>query len=271
MIELEKQDLRSFARQSSKGNQLKWERDGIWYKADYAGYEGFSEYVVSKLLACSSLCEEEYVSYDTEIIRFGEQTLNGCKSENFLGEDEQLITLERLYFQKTGRSLYRDVFALTDLTDRLRFLVDKVTSITGLSGFGTYIGKLLTIDAVFLNEDRHFHNIALKMGRNGRFTLCPVFDHGAALLSDTTLDYPLGEADAIYEQIACVHAKTVSQDFREQLETGEQLFGSTMQFYFENHDLEKIVFEEPYYPEQIKDRVYRILLEQKRKYQYLWK
>ena len=99
----------------------------------------------------------------------------------------------------------------------------------------------------------------------------PVFDHGAALLSDTTLDYPLGEADAIYEQIACVHAKTVSQDFREQLETGEQLFGSTMQFYFENHDLEKIIFEEPYYPEQIKDRVYRILLEQKRKYQYLWR
>lgn len=35
---------------SSKGNQLKWERQGIWYKADYTGYEGLSEYMVSELL-----------------------------------------------------------------------------------------------------------------------------------------------------------------------------------------------------------------------------
>lgn len=42
MIELFEQNLKLNDRQSSKGNQLKWENNGIWYKADYTGYEGLS-------------------------------------------------------------------------------------------------------------------------------------------------------------------------------------------------------------------------------------
>ena len=51
MVELFEQDQYLEARQSSKGNQLKWRRDNNWYKADYSGYEGLAEYVVSELLA----------------------------------------------------------------------------------------------------------------------------------------------------------------------------------------------------------------------------
>ena len=61
MVKLFEEDKREQGRQSSKGNQLKFEREGIWYKADYLGYEGLAEYVVSKLLAHSSLKEDEYV------------------------------------------------------------------------------------------------------------------------------------------------------------------------------------------------------------------
>ena len=57
------QNIRTNDRQSSKGNQLKWENEGIWYKADYMGYEGLVEYVVSRLLEKSSLKQEEYVLY----------------------------------------------------------------------------------------------------------------------------------------------------------------------------------------------------------------
>lgn len=35
MIELFDQNIRTTDRQSSKGNQLKWENYGIWYKADH--------------------------------------------------------------------------------------------------------------------------------------------------------------------------------------------------------------------------------------------
>ena len=55
MIELFEQNIRTCARQSSKGNQLKWENAGIWYKADYTGYEGLAEYMISHLLRKSTL------------------------------------------------------------------------------------------------------------------------------------------------------------------------------------------------------------------------
>ena len=37
MVELFEQNIRTNTRQSSKGNQLKWENESIWYKADYTG------------------------------------------------------------------------------------------------------------------------------------------------------------------------------------------------------------------------------------------
>ena len=59
MIELFEQNERKADRQSSKGNQLKWENNGIWYKADYTGYEGLAEYMISHLLKFSFLQKDE--------------------------------------------------------------------------------------------------------------------------------------------------------------------------------------------------------------------
>ena len=70
MIELFEQNIRKNDRQSSKGNQLKWENEEIWYKADYTGYEGLTEYVISHLLKKSTLSAEEYVLYDLEEIKY---------------------------------------------------------------------------------------------------------------------------------------------------------------------------------------------------------
>lgn len=70
-------------RQSSKGNQLKWENNGVWYKADYTGYEGLSEYLISNLLCRSTLHEAEFVRYEPEQIRYRQKIYEGVKSENF--------------------------------------------------------------------------------------------------------------------------------------------------------------------------------------------
>ena len=40
MVELFKQNIRTNIRQSSKGNQLKWENEGTWYKADIPDMKG---------------------------------------------------------------------------------------------------------------------------------------------------------------------------------------------------------------------------------------
>ena len=160
MIELFEQNIRTNRRQSSKGNQLKWENKGIWYKADYTGYEGLTEYMISHLLKRSTLSEQEFVCYDLEEIKYGTVIYNGAKSKNFLSEDWQIITLERLFHNFFGESLYKSLYRIPDHEERLRFLVQQVERMTGLQNFGVYMNKLLTIDAFFLNEDRHMHNIA---------------------------------------------------------------------------------------------------------------
>lgn len=63
MVDLFEQDIRTNDRQSSKGNQLKWSNGQTWYKADYAGYEGLAEVVVSGLLEKSSLLSDITMDY----------------------------------------------------------------------------------------------------------------------------------------------------------------------------------------------------------------
>ena len=62
MIELFEGDRKEDNRRSSKGNQLKWKKGNIWYKADYLGYEGLSEFLCAKMLVHSGLDAAEFVS-----------------------------------------------------------------------------------------------------------------------------------------------------------------------------------------------------------------
>lgn len=268
MIRLFEQDQKAENRKSSKGNQLKWEKDGVWYKADYTGYEGLSEYLVSHLLEQSNLSAEQYVQYDTEVICYLEQRYRGCKSANFLPENWELFTLERLFTNLYGESLYRSIFKIQGVKERIQFLVDQTIRMTGLQTFGTYLSTLLTIDALFLNEDRHTHNIAVLRDPMGKYHECPIFDNGAALLSDTTMDYPMGQD--LYGLIERVQAKTVAADFREQLEAAEELFEPGLKFDFDYRSVHSLLEAEPNYPKEQKERIEQIIMEQRRKYAYLF-
>ena len=74
MIEMQEEDRVRFTNQSSKGNQLKFLKNNIWYKSDYTGYEGLAEYVVSEFLKRSTLDSTEYVTYRTEEINYVQLT-----------------------------------------------------------------------------------------------------------------------------------------------------------------------------------------------------
>lgn len=268
MIQLLEQDCRMENRNSSKGNQMKWCREDIWYKADYTGYEGLAEYIISKLLRYSTLSLEEYVDYETEQMSYKAQRHTGCKSSNFLPENWQMITLERLFQSNYGESLYKKIFSLEDGEKRLEFLVDYVVRMTGLKDFGIYMSKLMTLDALFLNEDRHTHNIAVLLDPEGNYHYCPIFDNGAGLMADTTLDYPMNVP--VQELFGTVSSKTFCLDFDEQLDIAEQLYGQQVKFYFSRKDVVELLEQEKNYPEDVKKRVCDILTEQRRKYQYLF-
>ena len=267
-VELHEKDIRDDGRRSSKGNQLKWQKDEFWYKADYCGYEGLAEYLVSELLKHSTLPADMFVGYETVEIRYRQSMFRGCVSKDFLRPGDQLITLERLFMNAYHQSLTESIFRIADHKERLRFLTDRVTALTGIKEFGTYICILMTIDALILNEDRHMHNIALILDRNGQYHLSPVFDHGAALLSDLSLDYPL--AMNVYDAIDSVQAKTFSTDFEEQLTLSEELYGDPIHFSYTERDLKNILAQEHYYPEEYKRRCFDVLMDRGIKYNYLF-
>lgn len=268
MVELLESELKTFKGHSSKGNQLKWLRDNTWYKADYTGYEGLSEYIVSKLLEKSNLPSTDFVLYDTEKIKYKHTFFNGAKSTDFMNKEYQLITLTRLYNSHYGHDFTEDVWHIHEVKDRLSFLVNQVIRMTGLKDFGIYISKILTVDALFLNEDRHLHNVAVLMAPDGSFDYCPLFDHGAALLADTTLDYPL-DVD-IYELINDVKAKTISTSFNDALDAAESLYGQHIRFNFSKTDVNSLINLDEHYSEDIKSRVENVIFEQMRKYTYLF-
>lgn len=233
MIRLAEKNIRAAQRQSSKGNQLKWEDKGVWYKADYMGYEGLAEYVVSSLLKYSDVAENMYIRYQTEEIFYKRSRYLGCKSRNFLPEGWQLITLERLFQSNYGRSLYKSIFMIQRAEERAAFLKEGAEQLTGLKDFGAYLSCLLTVDTLFLNEDRHMHNIGVLLDEQGK-------------------------------------SKTLSMDFDEQLDAVENLYGHHIHFSFGRHEIERVLEEEPYYSREVKSRVREILLQQRRKYQYLF-
>lgn len=269
MVELFEQDIKTDERQSSKGNQLKWLNHDIWYKADYTGYEGLAEYVVSVILSHSSLKEEEYTAYQTEVVCYKKNQYRACKCKNFLPYNWRLITLERLFQNVYGESLNKAVWSISDPAERLRFLVEQTIRITDLKEFGIYMSKLMTIDALFLNEDRHTHNIAVLLDDAGSYHYCPVFDNGAALLSDTVMDYPMNEE--INGLIRESGAKTFTRSFDEQLDIAKQLYGQYVTFSYDFGEIDLLLSAEPYYPADVKQRVCDILMLQRRKYQYLFR
>lgn len=268
MVELFDVNRREDNRQSSKGNQQKWLKDGMWYKADFTGYEGLAEYIISNLLQKSSLNEKEYVLYNTELIKYKAAEFRGCKSADFLPEGWSLITLERLFQNMYGQSLYKSIYTIESYENRLEFIVNQTIRMTGLKDFGRYMSKLLTIDAFFLNEDRHTHNIAVLMDDMGEFHYCPFFDHGAGIMSDTTVDYPIN--CNIEEAMSDVSAKTFCTNFDEQLDVAEKLYGQQIQFSFSAKDVEELLAKEGYYSSEEKERVRQIIIWQSRKYQYLF-
>lgn len=268
MIELYDENMRMQNRQSSKGNQMKWLKDDVWYKADYTGYEGLAEYVVSSLLKMSTLGESDYQNYQIEMMRYRHTEYLGCSSINFLPEGWQLLTLERLFMNEYGESLMRSIYGISELEERIRFLVNQVIRITGLQEFGIYMCKLLTIDAFFLNEDRHTHNIAVLLDEKGQYQYCPIFDNGGCLLSDTTVDYPLNvDTEVLMKE---VRSKTFCPSFDDQLDSVEKLYGLNMKFDFSVEDVEQVLDVDDSYSDEIKGRVLEIIRSQRRKYQYLF-
>jgi hypothetical protein len=249
---------------SSKGNQIKWRRsDGIWVKADDMGYEGLAEQTASLLLTYSNF--DEYAKYRVCKIHEDDVVYTGCVSADFLAVGEELITLARLFQADVLR--YDKDFETMSASQRLKYLIENTERITGINGFGNWLGMLFEFDAFILNEDRHLHNIAVVKKPDGTYKPMPVFDNGAAFLSDTARDYPLTAGMSLTRLVSRVKSKPIVTEFDKQLAAMDEVVGLSLKF---SCSPDAITVQSEEHPEQIVTRVKNIIMHQALKYPHLF-
>ena len=74
---------------TSEGTQVKYKKDGYWYKKDNRGNEGRA--INGK---------------------------SGCRSKNFLDEEEELVTFYRLYYNEVGKDLSKVIANMNTMEER---------------------------------------------------------------------------------------------------------------------------------------------------------
>ena len=172
-------DYRVYTSSGSKGSQIKYYKDGFWYKEDNLGQEGLVEFLTSLVLQHSSLQSNEYVIYSSGIIN-GKQ---GCRSADFTQNGYYTyLTLQKLYSQLTGSDLFADVRVLQEFEDRRDYVLDFFHKYYHFD-LHDYLSKVFTLDVITLNEDRHFSNLGIFRGKDGSFLNAPIFDNGMSLLN----------------------------------------------------------------------------------------
>ncbi|WP_260866203.1 HipA domain-containing protein [Paenibacillus xylanexedens] len=238
---------------SSKGDQLKWKIDQLWGKANKFGYEGLAEWVASELIARSNISSTLIVPYKQCLLIENDIQYVGCFSEDFLRPGESLITLHRI-LESYGVK-FDEILKGQSTRDSVLSVVEFLKRVLNLDTL-EYFSVMLPLDAILLNEDRHLNNIAFIHGSEG-YRLCPFFDHGLSLMSDTK-DYPLSMPVSV--GMRKVKAKPFSSDFSKQvhaLETNLQFNRSSVLEFIEQYD-------------QALGRVSQILRSQIRKYEHLF-
>lgn len=162
---------------TSEGTKIKYKKGDYWYKKDSRGKEGLTEYLVSKLLTFSDLEDSEYILYEPGDIN----DISGCRSKNFLGEGEELVTFYRLYYNEFGRDLSQVLAGMDSMEERIEYVLRFIEQSCGLN-VSDYLRKIIMLDMLVLNEDRHLNNLAV-IFKEDHFICAPIFDNGVSLLT----------------------------------------------------------------------------------------
>lgn len=156
------------------GAQTKWVgKASAWLKKDYVGGEAITETLVSLFLtSCLNVQELEagYVGYCV----FCPQD-DTCLSRSFLKEGESFIPL-----YDAIRALKPKEQEFMDFEGKLEYIDSIYERVLGYS-CKRWLLKVLTLDVMFRNTDRHLSNLGFVADRQGNLRIAPIFDNGLAL------------------------------------------------------------------------------------------
>ena len=192
---------------SSKGTQVKYYKDGYWYKTNNVGNEGLAEELTSKVLSCSNV--DYFVQYE----RCKINGMLGCRSKNFLKKGNSFITFQRLYQNYVGGELNDKVKSLNSVKERYDYLVNFVKEVTGLD-CSDYLRNTFSLDLLIRNPDRHFHNLGVIMSEDATYGIAPIFDNGQGLAQNFNITPPYL---TIEEKDEKLYAASISGSFEAQV------------------------------------------------------
>lgn len=167
-----------FKVQSTQGYQPKYTspNGGYWYKEDFKGGEALAEVLVSTFLrSCKYLTFEDFVLYDFKYTSVNSFDLSTCVSPNFLQKGVQFISFKDLLSQVSPLTE-----KLVGFDSKLDY-IDSVFQQTVSQSFREEMLRLLTLDVMFRNTDRHLSNFGIILASNGSIRFAPIFDNGLAL------------------------------------------------------------------------------------------
>ena len=167
-----------FKVQSTQGYQHKYTspNGGYWYKEDLRGGEALAEVLISTFLrSCKYLSFQDFVPYDFKYTSVESFDLRTCVSPNFLQVGEQFISFKELL-----SLVHSPTDNLVGFEMKLDY-IDSVFQQTVGQSFREELLRLLTLDVMFRNTDRHLSNFGIILAPNGNIRFAPIFDNGLAL------------------------------------------------------------------------------------------
>lgn len=176
MIDIDTFDV-VMSESSSKGNQRKFYKDGYWGKIDNAdNFEGLAEEFTSSLE--SLILNFPYVSYKSELFSLNGKVYKGCYSYNmYKNVNVSFISLRRLF---RSNNIKLNIFVKEeDIALNIQNVINAVYNLTNVD-ITNYIFRLLLLDALIINEDRHYMNLGVCTDGNA-FAEAETFDNGSSL------------------------------------------------------------------------------------------
>ena len=180
---------------SENGAQPKYNSNGRWFKQDNCGYEGYSEYLVSKILEFSNV--DNFVKYSRCIIN----GKNGCVSDDFNHDNEVFLSFQKMFDMYYGGEFEGKLSTMDSPEERIDFTKNFVFEQTGLD-ISDYLSSILSLDMLILNPDRHMNNLGVIANiKSHTFRIAPIFDNGASLCSDLNRFPPYMSIDELRENV----------------------------------------------------------------------
>lgn len=177
-------DLDSLCSTTSKGNQEKWFHPDMnsYIKAafdyqDIVWKDYLCEIIAAKL--GNQLGLDVVAAFPCRILDVS-GVLPGSYTNNFLDNTEEFISAYRIF-----DAMGRDISALIrnkTVCDRILWVIDRFKEFSELD-LSDYINRMIVLDFLVGNEDRHLNNFGIVVNRNtGKFRMAPLFDNGLSLL-----------------------------------------------------------------------------------------